>query len=148
MLIRFVRSSVALVGIVVAVGLAGCSESGPKTVPVKGTLTIDGAPANDVTITFAPLDSSLPTASGPVKNGAFELFSGAQGKPGAVPGKYKVVLAASGGDAEAEAAAYESGQSGPPPEPQLPFPEKYQGAGTSDKEVEVTSGSNNIKIEI
>jgi hypothetical protein len=131
------------------VGLAGCGDTGPATVNVKGTLTIDGQPANNVTITFAPVDSSLPTASGPVNNGTFELFSGAEGKPGAVPGKYKVVLAASAGDPEADAAAYAPGATGgPPAAPEAPFPEKYSNAGTSDKEVEVTSGSNDIKIDI
>ena len=82
-------------------------------------------------------------------NGSFELFSGAQGKPGAVPGKYKVTLAASGGSAEADAAAYESAEGGgPPPEQEAPFPAIYKDSGTSDKEVEVTSGSNDIKIDI
>ena len=142
-MIRSVQFSSVLVAAVCCVWLAGCGETGPSTVPVKGTLTIDGQPANNVQITFSPIDASLPAASGQVTNGAFELFSGAQGKPGAAPGKYKVVLAA---QATADDAAY-SGQGGPPKQ-ELPFPKKYTSAETSDKEVEVTAGSNDIKIEI
>ncbi len=146
---RLIQLSLPLVGITFLVGFAGCaSDSGPATVSVKGTLTIDGEPANNVTITFAPLDSSLPTASGPVSNGAFELFSGAQGKAGAVPGKYKVVLTQVA-NADENPAYMESGADPTSaPEQELAFPERYKAAGTSDKEVEVTSGSNDITIEI
>jgi len=155
--IRFVQLSSVFVGIILVIGLAGCTESsGLNTVPVKGSLTIDGEPANNVSITFTPLDASLATASGQVSNGSFELFSGTEGKAGAVPGKYKVVLAQVGGvDAEAAAAAYQGGgegagssQSPGPGQQELSFPAKYLDASTSDKEVEVTSGSNDIKIEI
>lgn len=146
-MVRSVQVSFALVGVVVAVGIAGCTDSGPKTARVKGTLTINGEPANNVTVSFVPLDSSQPAASGQVTDGSFELFSGVQGTPGAAPGKYKVVLAAVA-NADADAAAYMSGQGGAPPQQELPFPEKYKDASTSDKEVEVTSGSNDIKIDI
>jgi hypothetical protein len=150
------RSRKSLVGLVaLAVCLVGCGPGGPSTVPVKGTLTIDGKLADNVQITFAPLDASLPSASGVVKNGAFELFSGVQGKPGAVPGRYKVVLAQATASGQAAAAAkYKAGpaagaSSAPKEDKQeLSFPEKYKSATTSDKEVEVKSGAPEIKIEI
>jgi len=139
----------ALVAAVGLVGLVGCSgPAGPNTVPAKGTLTIDGQPADNVTINLSPLDSTLPMASGPVKGGAFELFSGAQGKPGAVPGKYKVVLAQTGPASMEEAKAMYSKGGGPPPKPKASFPEKYLQAGTSDKEVEIKAGPNELKIDI
>jgi hypothetical protein len=149
-MVRGVQFSVALVGAVFSLGIAGCADSGPAVSPVKGTLTIDGQPADNVTITFAPTDAKLPTASGQVKKGAFELVSGVQGKSGAAPGKYKVVLAQSSTMTQEEAAAaYGSGaKGGPPKAPKLSFPEKYTKAETSDKEVEVKSGSNDVKIEI
>jgi hypothetical protein len=146
---RLLQLSLALVGIVFLVGLAGCnSDTGPATVSVKGTLTIDGQPANDVTITFVPTDSSLPTASGPVSNGSFELFSGVQGKAGAVPGKYKVVLAQAASADETPDYMASGGDPTLAPAQELPFPEIYKDASTSDKEVEVTSGDNDIKIDI
>ncbi len=149
-MIRTVQWSLALLGALCLVGLVGCSpaSSGPSTAPVKGTLTIDGQPANNVQITFSPVDSSLPAASGNVANGSFELRSGREGKPGAAPGRYKVVLAAVGGPLTGDAAMAAYKKAGGPPKVEATFPEKYSKAETSDKEVEVKSGSNDIKIEI
>ncbi len=149
------RFGCVLVVLVLGSLLVGCGRSGKGTVPVKGTLTIDGQPADKIQITFAPLEKSLPTASGNVINGSFELLSGVEGDPGAVPGKYKVVLRAEGPALEDAMKAMMAGKGGRapggPPEAagqKPPFPEKYSSASTSDKEVEVTRGSNNIKIEI
>jgi len=129
--------------------LVGCSgPTGPKTVPVKGTLTVKGQPANNVTITFAPTDAKNPAASGQVINGAFELSSGGQGAKGAVPGKYKVVLAQQSTMTAEETAKQYSGGGGPPKAPELSFPAKYQQSATSDKEVEVKASDNDIKIDI
>lgn len=149
-MIRTAKWSLAWMGIVALVAIVGCSgNTGPSTVPVKGTLTIDGQPANNVTITLSPLDSQLPTVSGPVKSGEFQVFAGAQGKPGAAPGKYKVVLtqSAQATSLEDAKAMYSKGASGPP-KAKLSFPEKYTSASTSDKEVEIKSGSNDLKIDI
>jgi hypothetical protein len=146
--IRSVQWSIALFGALCLVVFAGCpaGSAGPNTAPVKGTLTIDGQPANNVSITFSPMDKAGTPATGQVTNGSFELKSGSQGKPGAVPGKYKVVLAQALGSADAAMAAYKKG--GGAPKAELSFPEKYTKAETSDKEVEVKSGPNDIKIEI
>jgi len=149
---RTALCAMAVVVALVCLGLAGCGPAGPKTAPVKGTLTIDGKAADNIQITFAPVDSSLPTASGQVSNGSFELFTGAEGKKGAVPGKYKVVLAQMGGTSQEEMkAAYQAKtgrKSEAPAAPKATFPEKYKTPATSDKEVEVKPGSNEIKIEI
>jgi len=146
--IRSLHVSLALLGTASLVFLAGCSGggTGPNTVPVKGTLTIDGQPAKDVTITLSPLDSKLPVATGQVSNGAFELRTGKEGKLGAVPGRYKVTLTAMI-STEAAAAAYKPGMKGPP-KIEASFPSKYASASTSDKEVEVKAGSNELKIDI
>ena len=147
-MIRSTQLLLALFGVLCLVTFVGCpaSQSGPTTVPVKGTLTIDGQPAKDVTIMFNPVDPKNPPASGPVVNGAFELRTGREGKPGAVVGKYKVSLVAESSTASA-GAAYKSAK-GAPPKVEKPFPEKYSSPATSDKEVEVKAGSNDIKIEI
>ena len=130
----------------VCLQLVGCAPAGPKTVPVKGTLTIDGKAANNVQISLVPLDSSMATATGQVKDGSFELFSGVQGTPGAMPGKYKVVLAQQLSGEEA-AAAYKAGMAKPGAQ-KLSFPEKYRDPKTSDQEVELKAGPNDIKIDI
>ena len=130
--------------------IAGCPAGGPATVPVKGTLTIGGQPANDVTIGLVPAGSTTPGASGKVENGSFQLFTGREGKAGALPGKYKVVLAYTPA-ASSAADKYKVGAGGRTSKPtpaKLPYPEKYQNADTSDKEVEVVNGSNDLKIDI
>lgn len=141
---------VAMSGCLVA--LAGCSGSvdGPDTVPVKGTLTIGGQPANDLLITLAPVDSKLQGASGSVSNGAFELVTGNQGKRGAMVGRYKVVLSAKGTSDQAAAAQKYSkgGAAASKSAEKKPFADKYGSAATSDKEVEVKAGANDLKIEI
>jgi hypothetical protein len=147
---------VGCVGVVCCAVLAGCGPSGTNTVPVRGTLTIDGQPADNVMITLAPLDTSMPVATGRVSNGSFELYSGVQGSPGAVPGKYKVVLAPSEATSvDAAKARYAGGVKGakggtvaPDADTALSFPEKYASSATSDYEVEITSGQNDLEIAL
>lgn len=71
-----------------------------------------------------------------------------------MPGKYKVTLTAmSGGSMEDAKNAYMGGgpgdaKSSAAPKQEAPFPDKYLTAKTSDKEVEITSGEDNLTIEI
>jgi hypothetical protein len=149
---RSVWCSLVSVAVVFCLASVGCGPAGPNLSPVKGTLTIDGQPADNVMITLSPVDAKLSPASGQVKGGAFTLSSGAQGAAGAAPGKYKVVLTQQSGlTPEAAAAAYGAGASGaigPPKAPELSFPKKYTSADSSDKEVEVKAGANDLKIDI
>ncbi len=150
---RFISGAVVLVALIAVMSVGCTGQSGPKTVPVKGTLTIDGAPADGVTISLAPQESSNPVASGVVNKGEFELYSGTQGAKGAVPGKYKVVLAAAGIGSKEEAmkkyaGGGPGGKSSAPKEAPLPFPEKYASSATSDKEVEITADGADLKIDI
>lgn len=137
----------------------GCdSSSGPKVHPVNGKLTIDGKPPSGVTITFHPVDASGEAASGRVdEQGNFKLYSGNQGREGAAIGKYKVVLtqttAASAGAADYMKGGPKKGRDSTggaavPGMPAATFPKEYMSATTSPKEVEVTSGTNEITIEI
>ncbi|HLJ11289.1 MAG TPA: hypothetical protein VKU82_08870 [Planctomycetaceae bacterium] len=87
-----------------AFALVGCGEEGPvklKTVPVKGTLFVDGAPTGDCTISFTPTgpadtDQKKPTkhtaGATVAKDGTFTLKTYEDGD-GAVPGKYEVSIA-------------------------------------------------------
>lgn len=132
-------------GVVVAllVSLAGCPQAGPATVPVEGTLKIDGQPANDIGIDFVPLKEGVSTASGVVENGKFTLFAGVQGTPGAEVGTYKIVLrdlSGGGGMGEAAYKPAAGGESSKPAAPKLPFAAKYADFETSDKEIEVKAG--------
>jgi hypothetical protein len=79
--------------------LAGCSSGGPslgKLVPVQGKITLaSGKPLPGGQVSFVPLDRdpNVPgiTSDGQInREGAYKLFT--DNKPGAPPGKYRVVL--------------------------------------------------------
>ena len=76
-----------LVSVCVAV-IAGCG--GPPLGEVTGVVTIDGEPAQDVTVTFSPDDG--PQSFGRTdEQGNYELHYAA-GNPGAVIGSHKISI--------------------------------------------------------
>ena len=77
------------------VAVAGCGVSNPnlpEVVPVSGAVTLDGAPAAGVNVTFIPIGSTAGGASYGATDagGKYELKSN-DGRPGAVVGEFKVV---------------------------------------------------------
>jgi hypothetical protein len=76
------------VGLVLAL-IAGCGGDveGPPTVPVSGTLTVDGKPVSQGTVHFHPANGR--PATGMVKDGKFTLTTYTEGD-GAIPGKNQV----------------------------------------------------------
>ena len=89
-----VASAIVFCGLFLAV-LAGC-DSGtgdlPELVPVSGAVTLDGAPAAGVNVTFIPIGSTAGGASYGATDagGKYELKSN-DGRPGAAVGEFKVV---------------------------------------------------------
>ena len=138
--------SVVCVGLVAVVG---CGSSGPKTVTVTGKVTIDGQPAANCRIDFHPIDDANQAASGQIgEDGSYTLSTGVTGTPGAMPGKYKVVLVP---DTGADMSYMETGEDPTTAAPETDLgavPEEYTSASTTPKEVEVTAGANTINIEI
>lgn len=144
--------------VALSISLSGCGGSktkGPQTVPVKGTLKVGGAPAADVQITLSPIDEGLQAASGNTgPNGEFALTTGQTGTPGAMVGKYKVVLRSlAGTDADymnqTEDNSEEAADGGSAtPSGGGKIPKKYENQKTSDKEVEITGKTNDLVIEI
>jgi len=133
----------------------GCGPSGLKTSPVTGKVTIDGQPAVNCRIDFQPIHEANQVASGQIaEDGSYTLLTGVSGTPGAMVGKYKVVLVPMGGDMAMgdEEPDYMSGSADPTagPESEEPgmVPKEYMSAETTPKEVEVTSGANTINIDI
>ena len=143
-MIRSIQFCFSFFGILCCLGLAGCGEGG-GVVPVKGNLTIGGQPADGVVLTLQPADPKDAPATGTVTKGSFELH-GPQGQNGRAPGKYKVILQMAGASAQAAAESYKKG-GGPPQAPKAIFPSKYSKGSSSDKEVEVKSGSS-LTIDI
>jgi hypothetical protein len=135
--------------------VVGCGPGGPATHEVTGKVTIGGEPAKDLNITFSPVSPDGEMASGSVgADGTYTLFTGAQGTPGAVAGKYKVVLTeaqADMGTAEDAMPDYMETGTDPTAAPEAEaggIPSEYTSAETSPKEVEVKPGPNTIDIEI
>ena len=146
-----------LLSVCAAVAIVGCGPTGPKTHPVTGKVTIDGQPAKNCTINFQPVDSANQVASGLIEDdGSYTLYTGTTGTPGAMAGKYKVVLVPTAEDtAMGEGApepAYMSAGADPTADPTTQesdvVPKEYTNATTTPKEVEVTSGTNTIDITI
>lgn len=74
-------------------GCGGGASDKPKTEPVTGTITLDGTPLADATVTFVPDDKKANPGTGITKaDGKYQLATTAN--PGAMPGTYKVVIEA------------------------------------------------------
>lgn len=76
--------------------MAGCG-GGVRTVPVEGTVTVDGAPVEKVAVSFTPIGgqgTAGPGSSGVTDaQGRFSLRTiGDRRVTGAVPGKHRVTL--------------------------------------------------------
>lgn len=61
--------------------LSGCGDG---TVKVRGSVTLDGEPVNDGSVSFQPAEGNGPSGGCSVTEGQFEVT------PGLAPGKYKV----------------------------------------------------------
>lgn len=122
----------------VALGvIVGCSagSSGPRTYPVKGTVTFDGTPVEQGTILFRRLDGDGRGYSGEISNGGYEL----QAEAGtmrveitasrAIPGKFTEV---------------NPGEKDPVYE--MYVPKVYNAESTL--EVDVTTGSNTHAFDL
>lgn len=69
--------------------IVGCGKAGPSLVAVKGTVTVDGKPADGAVLIFHPTGGKGTIASAAADaNGTFAITS--NGTPGIVTGSYKV----------------------------------------------------------
>lgn len=78
-----------------ALTLAGCGDSGADTVPVSGTVTVDGEPTENIMVNFQPAEGTTGPGSVGITSadGTYSLETvGSDSKPGAVPGKHTVSL--------------------------------------------------------
>lgn len=74
---------------ILTAALVGCGKAGPSLVPVKGTITVDGKPAEGAVLIFHPIGGKGSIASAAADaNGAFLITS--NGTAGVAAGSYKV----------------------------------------------------------
>jgi len=120
---------------------------GPRLYPVSGKLVIGGQPASKVQINFCPLDNKSQTASSQVDDeGYFEVYWGQEGRSGAQPGKYKVVLTQMAGS---KAPIYKGPDAKRIPNmPPATFPPRYMSFDTSPEEYEVLKKNNVFEIAL
>jgi hypothetical protein len=127
----------------VAILCCGCGGGGEfPTAPVSGTVTHDGKPVRGGSLTFAPVTDSEQEAGKPASatvgdDAAYELSTYGEGD-GAVIGKHRVSYSPPAAEAVAEA---DGGHAQQPASP-------YEGLTPKQSEVEITSGSNTIDIEL
>ncbi len=128
----------------------GCSHGPvkPKLYSVSGKVTVAGKPLTDCGIQFVSTKDSTVGYGGTLDaSGNYTLTDRQDGRAGAQPGKYKVVLEPS--LEAAKKAMSGGGQAGPMQgSPGGEFPPEYSSAATSPKEVEVQTSSTVINIEI
>ncbi|MCS7237982.1 MAG: hypothetical protein NZ899_06895 [Thermoguttaceae bacterium] len=146
--------------------IAGCGgQPGVSTVPVTGTVLVDGSPAAGIAVTFSPKSPEARVAAGVTDaSGRFTLNTAGAGQ-GAVPGTYAVAFAVSGGGQAAPTADPRAAGGALTPEqmkeiqaqqtkraptgPALKLPAKYGSPDTSGFTVEVKAGApNDFKFEL
>ena len=134
-----------------AVVVAGCNK-GPRTVPVVGTVTLDGKPVEGAAVTFVPTAEGQPAMSITDAQGKFTLSTGTAA--GAVPGTYAVTVVKMKEDAEAS-------EEGDPESEGLMgeenievdsdlyvVPQKYSDPETSGLTVEVKPGMEPVNLDL
>ena len=131
-----------LAGLLIAYAVTGCGKSGPKTVPVSGTVTVDGAPLNAGQVTFFPVDNTGGSGgtgfSGGIIDSAGKYTISTDGQSGAPLGKYTATVSPS------------MVPTGGTNAPALAFDRKFQDAKTSGLNVEVVAspapGAYDLKV--
>lgn len=151
--------------LLVPFALVGCGSSDlPNTVPVTGTVTMDGTPVEGATVNFLSEGGSIASAGTTDASGKFSLTTivGSQSVPGAVVGSHGVAVVktetsgqemADPNDLEATKAMMEKMTTNPAITSEFKakyvIPQKYNNPTQSQIKAQVTeAGPNDIKIEL
>lgn len=141
---------ISLCGLLVfAFSLSACGPAtpkGPAVYPVKGNVKVDGKPLANVNVQFIPVDPQKPAGAGKTNaNGDYSIMN-SDGRSGAVPGTYKVVLKVVTDGSSTQAAEMYSKSTGAPgsapAQPTTPFPAEFSEAAKTPKEVTVEAKPN------
>ena len=160
--VRFHLWVLEALGAVIA--CAGCAgQQGPQTFPVTGIVTLNGAPAADITVTFVPDGVGISAVGVTNASGTYTLTTRTSGD-GALPGRYQVSLAKYEGgmttaaepgkvnpnyDVSNEyAAGYDESAAGSAPPSKNLLPEKFADPGTSGFSADVVAGPNTYNFDV
>jgi hypothetical protein len=119
-------TSIHLMVLITIVGLAGCSDSLPRTIRVEGQVTYGGKPVTSGTVAFMPLETPgqiepRPATGALRADGTYQLAC-YRAKAGVLPGKYAVSVVAYKHFAPPQ---------NPDDKPDYAVPERYTNAQTS-----------------
>lgn len=132
--------------------LGGCGKRSPiPLVKVQGQLQYKGQPVPDVTVTLVPQEGQRAATGKTDAQGRFRLGTLAPGD-GAMPGKYKIILAKTAAVESAPQAAElpditQEGKIAAPPSAGAGLPAKYTTPGTTPLTCEIPqSGSHDLGV--
>lgn len=129
-----------LAGVAVALAATGCGPSGPKLVPLSGSVTFKGEPVPAGYVILTPPSGGGNVRSIPIKNGRYDTAE-MVGEKGVHPGPNKILITGYNGKKEK---FYADGkQIFNPVEEQFTVPDA---GGTKDFVVPEAAGKN-VKIE-
>lgn len=140
-----------LTGLAVAANVmlvAGCGPSRPATIPVSGTVTLDGKPAAGAQVMLIPEDGGRPAEGTTDDSGGFNLRT-FEASDGALPGRHAVTVVSrriSGVNADADGLEGDVAPGGVKVE--WLVPQRYSDPKTSGLTAEVVKGMEPLVLEL
>ena len=124
--------------------LGGCGPSGPTTVPMSGTVTINGTPLTIGVVRFNPVDPEVgrPAEGAIDAEGKFTISTFKSGD-GAIPGDYNITIISMLEDADTQQKDQGLGISG-----KSAIPKKYNDPETSGLSETVVLGQPRNDVEL
>jgi len=136
--------------LILVVGTIGCGQGRPKTVPVSGTVTLDGQPVDGASVTFYPASGGRPAMGTTDAQGNFTLTTFEKGD-GAIPGTYNVTVtkvAAGEASPDEQSDTGEALMGAEDTEGKSLLPVKYSSVKTSGLTVEVKAGMEPVTLAL
>jgi hypothetical protein len=120
-------------------GAIGCGNDGPRLVDARGTVTLDGNPVPNATLTFVPKDGTGSPSYGTTDGNGNYTLRYSRDKTGVLPGTHDVTITT-------DRVSPDDVPPGETPPLFIPLPRKYSEKGTLT--AEVTENRNVIDFEL
>jgi hypothetical protein len=75
-----------------AAAASGCGAEGPTTIPVRGEVTLNGAPLKDGIVAYIPAGGEARQATGRIQPDGTFVLTTFKNADGVVPGDYQIVI--------------------------------------------------------